>query len=105
MVIKTQNQAEKPKEIIRVSVSEAAKLFGITSQTVRRAISSGELIYVVVGERYKINFESLIKWSQQRTTVRNKLAKKGIGQYVHKWKIKNTLYSPNKKLVKGDRER
>ncbi len=91
---------QKPKEMIRVSVSEAARLFGVTSQTVRRAIASGDVTYIIVGERYKINFESLVKWSQQKTTVRNKLADRGIGQFVQKWKIKNTLYSPSTKVIK-----
>lgn len=88
------------KEIIRVSISEAARLFGVNSQTIRRAIKDQELTYVIVAGRYKVNFESLVKWSQRKTTVRNKSEKYGIGQYVDKWKIKNTLYSPNKKSIK-----
>jgi len=94
-----QTPANNPKEIIRVSISEAARLFGVTSQTVRRAIAAEEITYIIVGGRYKINFESLVKWSQTKTTVRNKLAVKGIGQYISKWKISNPLYSPNPKTV------
>ena len=90
-----------PKNIIRVSVSEAAKLFGISTRTVRRAITDGDIAYVVVRGRYKINFESLVKWSQERPTVRNKLASTGIGQFVGNWKIKNRLYSPNPKMFEG----
>jgi excisionase family DNA binding protein len=93
---------QKPKELIRVSISEAARLFGVNAQTIRRAIAAQEVTYVVVGGRYKLNFESLVKWSQQHTTVRNKLAKKGIGQFVGQWKIKNPLYSPNPKSVAHD---
>ena len=93
-----------PKHIIRVSVSEAAKLFGISPRTVRRAISEGAVAYVVVRGRYKINFESLVKWSQERPTVRNKLAKAGIGQFVGDWKIRNRLYSPNPKMFDKDKE-
>jgi len=85
--------------MIRVSVSEAARLFGVNAQTIRRAIQAQEVTYVVVGGRYKLNFESLVKWSQRHTTVKNKLAKKGIGQFVDKWKIKNQLFSPNPKIV------
>lgn len=88
------------KEMIRVSVSEAARLFGVNTQTVRRALRTQEVTYVVVAGRYKINFESLVKWSQRHTTLRNKLAKKGIGQFIDRWKIKNPLYSPNPKSVK-----
>ena len=81
--------------LIRVSVSEASRLFGISSRTIRRAIAEGELTYVVVRGRYKLSFESLVKWSQVRPTVKNKLAKNGIGQFVQQWKIRNRLYSPN----------
>ena len=83
------------KSNVRLSVSEAAKLFGVSTRTVRRAITSGEVSYIVVHGRYKIQFESLLKWSQTSTTVRNKRDKAGIGQFVEKWRIKNTLYSPN----------
>jgi excisionase family DNA binding protein len=84
---------------IRVSVSEAARLLGINPITIRRAISNQELRYIVVRGRYKISFESLIKWSQKRPLVKYKMENKGIGQYVEKWKIKNTLYSPNPKFT------
>ena len=86
--------------LIRVSVSEASRLFGVSTRTIRRAISSGDVTYVVVRGRYKINFESLVRWSQARPKTRNKLAKEGIGQFVDQWKIKNRLYSPNPKALK-----
>jgi len=89
-----------PKEIVRVSVSEAARLFGVNPQTIRRAIKDNDITYVVVAGRYKINFESLVRWSQKKTTVRNKSNSRGIGQFVDKWSINNTLYSPSKKSVK-----
>ncbi len=85
--------------IIRVSVSEAAGLFGVSTKTIRRAITLGEVTYVVVRGRYKLNFESLVRWSQERATVRNKLAREGIGQFVEQWKIRNRLYSPNPKAL------
>jgi excisionase family DNA binding protein len=88
-----------PKEMIRVSISEAARLFGVNAQTIRRAIQAQELTYVVVGGRYKLNFESLVKWSQRHTTIKNKLARKGIGQFIGQWKIKNPLFSPNPKSI------
>ncbi len=90
------------KEVVRVSISEAARLFGVNPQTIRRAIKDQEITYVVVAGRYKINFESLVKWSQRKTTVRNKSNQHGIGQYVDQWKINNTLYSPSSKSVKPD---
>jgi len=97
---KNNKPENEQKELIRLSVSEAAKLFGVNAQTIRRAIAAQEITYAVVAGRYKINFESLVKWSQKHTTIKNKMAKRGIGQYVEKWKIKNPMYSPNPKSVK-----
>lgn len=85
--------------IIRLSVSEAARLFGVSQRTIRRAITEGAITYVVVQGRYKLNFESLLKWSQDTTTVRNKRDRQGIGQYVGQWRIKNKMYSPNPKSL------
>ena len=87
---------------IRLSVSEASKLFGVSPRTVRRAVSDGAVTYIVVQGRYKITFESLLKWSQETTTVKNKLNKSGLGQYVGQWKIKNKLYSPNPKALENE---
>jgi len=98
-------KTESSKEIIRVSISEAARLFGVNPQTIRRAIKAQEITYIVVAGRYKINFESLVKWSQQKTNVKKKVEQRGIGQFVDKWKIHNTLYSPSKKAVPKNKEK
>jgi excisionase family DNA binding protein len=90
---------DQEKNPIRVSVSEAARLFGVDSHTIRRAINREELRYIVVQGRYKINFESLLNWSQKRTSVKNKLEKKGLGQYVEQWRIKNKKFSPDPKII------
>jgi excisionase family DNA binding protein len=94
---KTPGLAENaPQEAtaVRVSVSEAARLFGINPRTVRRAMSAGELRYIVVRGRYSILFESLVHWSQRQATVKNKRDQKGIGQWVDQWKIRNPKFSP-----------
>lgn len=88
---------------IRLSVSEAAKLFGVSQRTIRRTIASQDITYVVVQGRYKINFESLLRWSQRTTTVRNKRDHNGIGQFVDQWKVRNKLFSPNPKMI-GSKE-
>ncbi len=88
--------------IIRLSVSEAARMFGVSQRTVRRAITEGQISYVVVQGRYKLNFESLLKWSQDTTTIRNKRDRQGIGQYVGQWKMKNKLFSPNPKALDNE---
>ncbi len=84
---------------IRITISQAANLFGISQKTVRRAIKDQEILYVVVRGVYKINFESMLKWSQSRIKTKNKLENHGIGQYVDKWRIKNKLFSPNPKVI------
>jgi len=99
-----ENNQSSTGNMVRVSISEASRLFGIDGKTIRRAIKNQELRYVVVRNRYRLNFESLLKWSQAKTTVKNKLANRGIGQYVDKWKIKNKLYSPNPASVNNKKE-
>jgi excisionase family DNA binding protein len=87
------NEQMEP-EAVRVSVSEAARLFGINARTVRRAIASGDIRYIVVRGRYKLHFGSLVTWSQRATAVRNKRDQRGIGQWIEQWKIKNPKFSP-----------
>lgn len=90
---------KEEKTPIRVSVSEAAKLFGISTKTVREALKTGDITYIVVQGRYKINFESLITWSQQSPGRVIKRDRDGIGRYVNQWRIRNKLYSPSVQLV------
>ena len=92
-------------ELIRLSISEAARLFGVNGATIRRALKDGEISYVVVLGRYQLNFESVLKWSQKRKSVQQKRDSQGIGQYVDKWKIKNKLYSPNPQAVKTSEDK
>ncbi len=92
------------KNPIRLTVSEAARMFGVSEKTIRRAIKDGEISYIVVRGRYRVNFDSLLKWSQKRPTVNNKLQSQGIGQYVDKWKISAPLYSPNPKRLSPDKK-
>jgi excisionase family DNA binding protein len=87
------------ENIIRLSVSEAAKLFGVSSKTIREAIKAEELKYIVVKGRYKISFASLVEWSQKSTRRYNQLQKQGLGQFVDQWKIRNKKFSPNPELI------
>jgi excisionase family DNA binding protein len=80
---------------VRVSVSEAARLFGVNPRTVRRAMAASEIRYIVVRGRYAIHFESLVRWSQRQTTIMNKRNTKGIGQWIDQWKIRNPKFSPH----------
>jgi excisionase family DNA binding protein len=69
-----------------LSVSEAAKLAGVQSKTIRRAIEAVAINFKTVGNRYSINFSSLIAYLLKTTKLRNKFLKHGLGQYVDKWK-------------------
>lgn len=88
-----ENPESTPKSI-RLSVSTAAKLFGISDRTIRRAISANQIRYIVVRNRYQINFESLLSWSQHNPQITKKRDQSGLGQWVGKWKINNAKFSP-----------
>ncbi|MBT4349906.1 helix-turn-helix domain-containing protein [bacterium] len=92
--------SDQKESIIRVSVSEAAQLFGVSTKTIRQALKADELRYIVVRGRYKINFISLVEWSQKSTRRSNLLKNQGLGQYVNQWKISNKKYSPNPKSIR-----
>ncbi|MBD3281692.1 helix-turn-helix domain-containing protein [Candidatus Uhrbacteria bacterium] len=79
---------------IRLYVSEAAKLFGVSDRTIRRAISRREIRYIIVRNRYQIHFESMLNWSQQKPRLQKKRDQIGLGQWVQKWKITNPKFSP-----------
>ncbi|MEW6610093.1 MAG: helix-turn-helix domain-containing protein [Patescibacteria group bacterium] len=76
-----------PIPLIRVSVSEAAKLFGLSDKTIRTALKNKEIKFIVIKGRYKINFESLLAWTQSSSRRQNKLQRHGIGKYVKQWDI------------------
>ena len=86
--------------IIRLSVSEASKLFGVSTRTIKSAIDNNEILYIVVRGRYKLHFGSLLEWSQRSTRRRNLFNNSGIGQYARDWNIKNQKYSPNPESIK-----
>lgn len=86
---------------IRLLPSEAGRIFGVSTQSIRNAIKEGMLRYVIVKGRYRINFDSLLEWSQTSTRRRNLLSTGGVGKYVEQWKISNKKYSPNEELLKN----
>lgn len=90
---------------IPLSISECAKMFGLSDKTVRRAIKNGELPYITVKERYRILFKDMLKWSHIRPRLEHSRDQKGIGQFVARWHedemhIKKT---PDRKSVDGQR--
>jgi len=72
---------------IWVSVSEAARLGGVQTKTIRRAIQFNYVKYKIISNRYLIDFSSLITYLHTKTKLNNKLKQFGLGQYVDKWKI------------------
>lgn len=77
----------KATDAIRISISEAARLFGVNAQTIRRAIRDGALEYILVQGRYKIDFEHALRWSQKSSHLKNKMSARGIGKFVQGWHL------------------
>ena len=71
---------------IWLSVSEAAKLGGVQNKTIRRAIQSKVIKYKVIGNRYLIDFASLVIYLHTTNKLKNKFKHFGIGQYVKNWR-------------------
>lgn len=69
-----------------LSISQAAVFFGVEQKTIRRAIKSHEVAYVVEGNRYSVEIGSLIAWAHQSKKLHNKLRLYGIGKFVDKWR-------------------
>ena len=72
---------------IWLSVSETAKLGGVTTKTIRRAISARILTYKVVKNRYLIDWQTMLNFLFSTKKLKNKLDQKGVGQYIDKWKL------------------
>jgi uncharacterized protein YidB (DUF937 family) len=77
--------ANAPASPLLVSVSESAKLGGVQSKTIRRAIAGNLITYHIHGNRYLIDLGSLLTFLRSRTKLHNKLNKAGLGQYVDSW--------------------
>ncbi len=81
-------QAGDPKTVanpIWLKTSEAAKIGGIKTKTIRRGIKSGALKYKIISNKYYIELRTLILFLHKTTKLKNKLYKKGLGQYIKKW--------------------
>jgi len=66
--------------------SESAKLAGVDSKTIRRAIKAKNIKYKVLGNRYAIRLQSVIDFAHHNTKLRNKFYTQGLGQYIAKFK-------------------
>lgn len=81
-----EKKAKEIKNPLWFSVSESAKIGGVQSKTIRRAIKAESgLVYKIVKDRYQIDLSSLLKFLASNTKLQNKLQDYGLGQYVDKW--------------------
>jgi hypothetical protein len=71
---------------IWLTISEAAKLGGIKTKTVRRAIQNKIVKYKIVNNRYFVDLASFIDYIHSKTKLKNKLNFSGIGQYIKEWR-------------------
>lgn len=73
------------KNPIWLSVSEAAKLAGVTPKTIRRGLQAASLLkFKIIKNRYQIELGSLIMYMHRNKKLKNKLLEFGLGQYFIK---------------------
>jgi excisionase family DNA binding protein len=77
-----------------LSVSEAAKFLGVSTRTIRRALSTQAVTSIVVKDRHKITLDSLLAWARATPTVEKKLQTMGFGAFVEVWKPVPTKHEP-----------
>ena len=77
---------EKKKKIknpIWLSVSEAAKLGGVSDKTIRRALKLDNVLkFKIVKNRYAIDLASLLDFLKKDLKLENKFKTQGLGQYL-----------------------
>jgi hypothetical protein len=66
---------------IWISVSEAAKLGGVQTKTIRRAIEGGQINFKTKNNRYLIELGSVLKFLSIRGKLKQKFLTKGLAQY------------------------
>ncbi len=82
------NQILKNKVLhpLWLSVSECAKIGGITTKTIRRAMQANKVRYKIINNRYLVDFPSIITYLFSKKKLKNKLNQHGLGQYIDKWR-------------------
>ncbi len=91
---------EQQFQDIPLSISECAKIFGLSEKTVRRAVKDSEIPYMVVKGRYRILFADMLGWSQLRPRLQHSRDERGVGQYVVKWQIPSKHLPVKKQTTK-----
>jgi len=74
--------------LLKLTVSESAKIIGVDNLTIRRALKKDEIRHIIIQSRYKIDLADLLFWAMSKKSTNKKLNERGLGQYVEKWKQK-----------------
>ncbi len=71
-----------------LNVAEAAKVAGVQTKTIRRAIKADNtpIKFKIRMNRYLIDARSLILYLHSKNKLKNKLYQNGLGQYIKNWK-------------------
>lgn len=72
---------------MKISISEASKLFGLSTKTIRLAIKNKEIPFILVKDRYRLEFSDVLSWSQKSIRKKNIFNKHGLGQFAAQWQI------------------
>ena len=64
-----------------VSVSEAAKMGGVQTKTIRRAIEGGLVKFQIKNNRYLLELGSVFKFLAKSPKLKNKFWSRGVAQY------------------------
>jgi len=81
------NKKFEPRNQIWLSVSEASKIGGIQTKTIRRAIQSNKLKYKIIKNRYLLDLTSVLDYLNSNKKLQNKLNQNGIGQFIEQWRV------------------
>lgn len=75
-------KSKLPTNPLWLSVSEAAKIGGVRTKTIRRAIQAKTVKFKIIKNRYLIDFGSLFILLNSKKKLKNKFDNFGIGQYI-----------------------
>ncbi|PIZ99486.1 MAG: hypothetical protein COX77_01410 [Candidatus Komeilibacteria bacterium CG_4_10_14_0_2_um_filter_37_10] len=89
---------------MKISISEASKLFGLSTKTIRLAIKNKELPYLLVRDRYRLEFTDVLLWTRKSVRKNNIFQRQGLGQYATDWQIpiKEQSKPVDKKIIQKD---
>ncbi len=78
--------SQEIRHTLWVPISMAAKFGAVHAKTLRRALQDRQIRYKIAGNRYLLDFGSVLRYLHSKTKLRNKLNQEGLGQYIAKWR-------------------